>query len=170
VASAGAGAGDVTAIASLTRLAPFTTYHYRLVVTNLDGTATGADRTFRTQRIPFAGMTVLTKVTTVQKTVAGIRLVCPPTAIGTCRGTLSLSTTVKVRRNGGTTSKTVNLGSAGFAIAPRRAGIVKVTVPRDGLKLLRSRKTLKTRATAIAFDSRPAAKVTRGEVTLKAPG
>lgn len=50
VATAGAGAINVTA--ALAPLAPFTTYHYRLVATNRNGTTRGARRTFKTRRQP----------------------------------------------------------------------------------------------------------------------
>src|SRR4051794_932424 len=46
---AGAGTADVSVSASLTGLAPGTTYHYRLVATSARGTTPGADRTLVTQ-------------------------------------------------------------------------------------------------------------------------
>ena len=45
---AGAGAAPVAASAALSGLTPATTYHYRLVVTNAEGTAVGADQSFTT--------------------------------------------------------------------------------------------------------------------------
>ena len=54
---AGAGTRTVTAAGDATGLAPNTTYHYRIVATNRDGTTRGADRTFRTQRQPL-GLTL----------------------------------------------------------------------------------------------------------------
>jgi len=50
--AAGEGDGDVAAEAQLAQLSPGTTYHYRLVATNGNGTATGADRTLRTADNP----------------------------------------------------------------------------------------------------------------------
>lgn len=50
VVAADAGAINVTA--ALGGLAPFTTYHYRLVARNRNGTTRGADRTFKTKRQP----------------------------------------------------------------------------------------------------------------------
>ncbi len=47
-APAGSGAAPVGGSATITGLAPGTTYHYRLVASNGDGTAYGADRTFVT--------------------------------------------------------------------------------------------------------------------------
>jgi hypothetical protein len=50
----GAGSGDkpVAAATDLTGLAPYTTYHYRLVASNREGTRRGRDRAFRTRRQP----------------------------------------------------------------------------------------------------------------------
>ena len=47
---AGAGATAVAVAAKLTGLAPNTTFHYRLIASNADGTGAGADRTFRTPK------------------------------------------------------------------------------------------------------------------------
>ncbi|MGH2891287.1 MAG: choice-of-anchor Q domain-containing protein, partial [Solirubrobacteraceae bacterium] len=46
--SAGAGLGAVSVSAGLSGLAPGTTYHYRLVASNADGTTTSGDRSFST--------------------------------------------------------------------------------------------------------------------------
>jgi hypothetical protein len=48
----GAGDGDVPVAAGLEGLSPGTTYHYRVIATNADGGAEGADRTFRTASGP----------------------------------------------------------------------------------------------------------------------
>ena len=50
--SAGSGTNPLRVSASLTRLKPGTTYHYRLVATNGSGTRTGSDRTFATTGPP----------------------------------------------------------------------------------------------------------------------
>jgi hypothetical protein len=49
---AGDGDGDVAAEIPATGLSPGTTYHFRLVATNANGTARGADRTLRTDPNP----------------------------------------------------------------------------------------------------------------------
>lgn len=56
-AAAGAGTNAINVVANLAGLAPATTYHYRLVATNRNGTTTGADRTFRTRNQPL-GLTL----------------------------------------------------------------------------------------------------------------
>jgi hypothetical protein len=53
--SAGSGGSVVSVSGALTGLAPSTTYHYRLVATNADGTATGSDATFTTSAAPATG-------------------------------------------------------------------------------------------------------------------
>ena len=49
---AGASAGMINVTAGVGGLASFTTYHYRIVATNRNGTTRGADRTFKTTRLP----------------------------------------------------------------------------------------------------------------------
>jgi hypothetical protein len=49
---AGSGTHARTAAANLTGLAPFSTYHYRLVAHNAEGTSAGRDRTFTTRKQP----------------------------------------------------------------------------------------------------------------------
>jgi hypothetical protein len=48
--SAGNGKLPVTVVTSLGRLAPATTYHYRLIAVTAAGSRSGADRTFRTKK------------------------------------------------------------------------------------------------------------------------
>lgn len=55
--SAGNGAKAVNVVAAIGALAPATTYHYRLVARNRNGTVSGADRTFKTPRQPL-GLTL----------------------------------------------------------------------------------------------------------------
>lgn len=51
-ASAGGGTATVNVAADLAGLQAATTYHYRLVARNRNGTVNGADRTFRTPALP----------------------------------------------------------------------------------------------------------------------
>jgi hypothetical protein len=57
VAAAGSGSGAVTVNANLAGLAPATTYHYRLVARNRNGTVNGKDRVFKTRAQPL-GLTL----------------------------------------------------------------------------------------------------------------
>jgi Ca2+-binding RTX toxin-like protein len=52
--SAGSGTNAVGVSIELTGLAPATTYHYRVAVSSVAGTAAGADRTFTTAALPTA--------------------------------------------------------------------------------------------------------------------
>jgi predicted outer membrane repeat protein len=58
VQSVPAFAGTTASSASLSSLRPNTTYHYTVVVTNPDGTSTGADRTFTTPPAPTNNFTI----------------------------------------------------------------------------------------------------------------
>jgi len=58
-----AGASGAPLSAQLTGLTPSTTYHYRLVVKNADGTSTGEDRTFTTPAPPDTTLPTVTIVT-----------------------------------------------------------------------------------------------------------
>ena len=58
-------AGLINVTAAVGGLAPFTTYHYRLVATNRNGTTRGADRTFKTRRQPL-GLTLTASPNPVQ--------------------------------------------------------------------------------------------------------
>jgi hypothetical protein len=69
--SAGAGTADVAATASLTSLAPNTTYHYRLVATNASGTSHGTDGTFATSSAVEAVTSPATAVTLTSATLHG---------------------------------------------------------------------------------------------------
>jgi hypothetical protein len=56
-ASAGAANGAVDVAANIVGLAPATTYHYRVIARNRNGTVDGADRVFKTPRQPL-GLTL----------------------------------------------------------------------------------------------------------------
>src|SRR5205807_3273231 len=91
--SAGDGSSDVAALAGISGLQPGRTYHYRLVAINADGTAHGGDRTFTTQKPPFAGLVLPPQNVKVDaKEVARVAASCPAKTVGACRGTLTLTT------------------------------------------------------------------------------
>ena len=69
--NAGAGTANVGVSAALTGLAPGTTYHYRLVATNGDGTTRGADGIFTTTSTPAATTGAVSRVTTTSARLAG---------------------------------------------------------------------------------------------------
>ena len=69
--SAGAGTANTAVSASLTGLAPGTTYHYRVVATNSCGTSRGADGIFTTSAAPVAVTGSATSVTVSSATLNG---------------------------------------------------------------------------------------------------
>jgi hypothetical protein len=69
--NAGSGTADVPVSAGLTGLAPGTTYHYRLVATNTDGTVRGADGIFTTLSTPAAVTGSASGITTTSARLAG---------------------------------------------------------------------------------------------------
>jgi hypothetical protein len=56
-ANAGSGSSAQTVVAQLANLAPATTYHYRLIAHNRNGTVSGVDRIFKTKAQPL-GLTL----------------------------------------------------------------------------------------------------------------
>ena len=74
-----ASAGTINVTGPLTGLAPATTYHYRLVATNRNGTTRGADRTFKTRRQPLG--------LTLAATPNPVKLERPVLLAGTLTGT-----------------------------------------------------------------------------------
>ena len=72
-ASTGAGTSYMAVAAVLTGLSPNTTYHYRLVATNADGTSKSTDATFTTApaRPPAASTGGSSKITEVSAMIAG---------------------------------------------------------------------------------------------------
>lgn len=108
--SAGAGTSAVAVSAHLTNLAAHTTYHYRIVATNANGTSNGIGRVFQTGRASIAGLTVTAKPHHAGQfpyryTFSGkVRLPSGITAAAGCRGTV----TVRIKRG----SKTVLRGRA----------------------------------------------------------
>jgi hypothetical protein len=78
LADAGAGTTSATISVPVGGLAPVTTYHYRLIAVNAAGAATGADRAFKTAKVPLSlailvspNPTVFGSTATVQGTLSG---------------------------------------------------------------------------------------------------
>jgi CSLREA domain-containing protein len=167
--AAGAGTGDanVLALATLRKLAPNTTYHYRLVGRNPDGTVTGVDRSFRTKPLPFAGVRILSEQATVKNGRAPVKVSCPlPSSLTRCAGSLALTT--RVKKHGKTT--TVKLGTTSFTVATGKTATVKVKLTDAALKLVKAKGKLATEATARTTDARGGKqKVTKRGMTLNAP-
>ena len=161
--SAGSGSTNVAAPATLTGLAPNTTYHYRLVAANGDGIAVGTDRTFKTAPPPFKGVSIVTTTAKVSKAgKAKISLSCPASTIGRCDGTLALRITVKSHGK----KKRVTIGTATFTIRHARTAAVKVALSSFALKRLAKKGTLTATAIAKAHDGLGRRKTTIRNVLL----
>jgi hypothetical protein len=94
------GVTSVPAAAVVSKLKPNTTYHYRVTITTMDGTATGADQTFRTTLVPtITGLTI--KPSTIGKSGATI----------TYNDTQAATTTFVVQRRGHGRHKWTTVGS-----------------------------------------------------------
>jgi CSLREA domain-containing protein len=163
-AFAGSGGVNVVALATLRGLTPNAVYHYRLIVTNFDGTATGIDRTFHTKPLNFPGVEILTGEVTVRNGFARIKVSCPDrtAVIEHCNGTLVLSKHVK--------KTTVGFGKRKFSIRPGKSAVVKVPVSKAGRELLAKQGKVTVKALARAGDARRGApKFATRKVTLKTP-
>jgi len=185
-ASAGSGASSVAAAGTLTGLAPQTTYHYRIVATSPDGTATGGDRTFTTgQNVVatpsppgssiFQGLRILTRSARLSgRGIASIKVLCPAASLTRCRGTLSFTARVRVKVKATTAGKvrtkrkTLKLGKANLSLRPGQTKTIKIKITRAGRRILKTSKRLRTTLTAAARDGTGGkAKTTRRTVTLK---
>jgi hypothetical protein len=86
-----------------------------------------------------------------------VKVTCPATAQGTCAGTLVLR------------YKAVKVGAKSFKIPAGRSATVAVRITKAGRKLLARKRTLRTKATAVARDSRRKPETTTAKLTLKRP-
>lgn len=125
-ASAGAGALTLSISAVLTDLPPDTTFHYRVVAANADGTAAGSDATFTTAAPP----PVLSHPTIVGDT-GSVSLAGSAAIKGACVGATTCSGSITVTHDG------VTIGtSSSFEIAPHGAKTLQIAVDAYGRKLL----------------------------------
>jgi hypothetical protein len=118
----GAGDSDVPAAATLSALRPGTTYHYRFLATNADGTNGGIDETFTTPAGP--RVRVGTAHATLHKGQVAVRLACPRSASVDCRGRLTLSHAGRA------------IGSVHYDVPPGRARVVDIRLSRRARRAL----------------------------------
>jgi hypothetical protein len=119
-----AGSASVNVSAALTGLAPATTYHYRLVASNADGTSYGTDRTFTTApklTVKLSGLNHSYKISTVEK--QGFEVSLRGSAACSIRGSLLISGASAKRFKLGKRQVTIGSGSASL----RGAGTAKIT-------------------------------------------
>ena len=117
---AGDGDGDVAVEIPVTGLTPGTTYHYRLVATNGNGTARGADRTLRTDPNPRAPGVTGTGRASVGPDSAVLRSTIDPNdAATTYRFEYGTTTRYGTR----TPDRQIPEGDGGVAITEQIAGL-----------------------------------------------
>jgi hypothetical protein len=130
--------------------------HYRLVASNADGTAHGADATFAVAA-RFGGVRILGSTFLVGRGgVVRVRLSCPRSAAKSCTGKLSAS--VKG-----------NLGSVRFRIASGAGKTLALVLNRRGRRMISAsgRRGVLVVLSASASDARGVRVVTRRSVRLK---
>lgn len=103
----------------------------------------------------FAGVSIASRTVKVKGRVAKVKVTCPATAQGTCRGTLML------------TYKRVRVGAKSFKIAAGKSATVAVRITEAGRKLLAKKRALSATASAVARDNRGAAVTRTAKLTLK---
>jgi phosphodiesterase/alkaline phosphatase D-like protein len=148
--AAGTTLQSVTAV--LTGLASTTTYHYRLVATNADGTSVGNDATFTTA-VPYSTPTT-SKLSLFGSTgfvspsgVAGV--------LGACIGPVSCTGSLKLSRSG------VTLGTrSSFKISADNGGVIHVTLNAAGKALVRQRRSVRVDVTLTSGGKSAAGKMT----------
>jgi CSLREA domain-containing protein len=128
--SATAGSSSAPVSAGATALTPNTTYHYRLIVTTTDGTATGADQTFKTPAAP-----TTTSVSCTPRSLApGHSAACTANVGNSGSGVTATPTgTVKFSYPGGSGHCTLAGGHCAVKVTARgAAGSRKVTASYAG--------------------------------------
>ena len=188
-AGAGSGSGSVAVGASVSGLAPATTYHYRVVASNAAGVAHGGDRTFTTAPASaagapgtpgtpgtpgsstpsagggFAGVKLVSTKLAYRRRSITLRLSCPASTVGKCTGRTKL--TARRRSSGSRSATVVTLGRARFQVAPGRAARVKVRVTRAGRRLFAGTRRLRGRAASAAHDGAGLSKTTVAAVRIR---
>jgi uncharacterized delta-60 repeat protein len=126
---------------ALTSLRPATTYHYRLVATNADGTSSGLDGTFKTSArvsVRLSGVRRSYRIASIEKSGLALTVNCSqPCSI---RGSLVIpSKTVKRLRLG---SRELTLGSGSASLSRAGSGRLRLHLTRTGARLLAGFKKL----------------------------
>lgn len=177
-----AGVSAEPVAARLEELAPGTTYHYRLVATNQDGTSRSADATLTTPAAKatstpaaFAGLRLARqKVRLSAKGVAAIEVSCPASTQGRCSGRLTLASRAKAKGKGKgkakAKAKAMKLGSVRFAVAAGAHATLHVKLSKRARVLVAHAKRFVVTATAVAKDGLGRSVATRAQITLLARG
>lgn len=124
----------------------------------------GADE-FRPRDDPFRRARLIARQTvTVKHRIARVRVRCPKTVPGPCRGRVSLS--VVVRDKHGKRHR-IGIGSHAFSIARGHSKRVPVTLSHTGRQLLARTGKLRTRGHAVATDALGTHRVSSATVKLR---
>lgn len=170
--SIGAGAGGLplSVGAALTGLKAATTYHYRIVASNGDGTVAGADRAFTTA--PFAGARLLTRRLRVTRTdTIGLNLSCPAaTAGGACSsvGSLYAGTGNLPGAAAKRSRRAKLLGRTRFSIPAGHSVTKRLRLSRKGRGAVKKRGVTRARLLLATRDAAGNARTVRYRVTVRA--
>ena len=119
-----------------------------------------------TQNVPGPVVTISAAAVKLTKTgVANIRIGCPPTAAGSCAGTVALQTATPVST--AATKKIVKLGSRTFKLGAGKQAFVGVKLNKQARALLKKLKRLRVKAIANVRDANGAARITQRLLSLK---
>jgi hypothetical protein len=166
----GAEVTELPVAAKVDGLSPGTTYHFRLVGTNKAGAGYGHDQSFTTAPAApapsgstpvFAGVSLVSRATTLSGKAITLKLNCPVGTAGGCSGVTKLS----ARRRTGT--RRVALGKARFSIAAGGRAKVRMRISRAGLRRLRGTRRLRAKDTNVAHDGAGVSKTTVANVTVR---
>jgi len=137
-ASAGSGTSPVQVSSTLTNLTAGTTYHYRLVATNVSGTRAGADRTFTTASPPPNSPTAVTgSATEIEQQSARLNATVNPNGsatsfhfeYGTASGALTSQTAVQ---SAGAGSQDVAVSTPVSGLSPGTTYFFRVVAEHSG--------------------------------------
>jgi hypothetical protein len=190
-ASPGGGHSVVAVSASITSLTAATTYHYRVLATNAQGTSEGRDETFTTllattlqeqgvsasqarkkPAVPEARL-VRTSLTANAAGTVIVTISCPAEE-SSCTGTVTLrtldavSTGATVSRPQKAKAAILKLAVGSFKVTGGRATTVKLRLSSRARALLAHTRVLRARATLLAHDPAGTRHTTQMTVTIHA--
>ena len=156
--------------AALGGLKGATTYHYRLVANNVDGTNQGADRTFRTG--PFTGSRLISRRLHVDRRGnVALSVSCSAgTEGGSCRAVVALhAPSGKLPASASTrrSRRAKLLGRARFSVAAGKTLRKRLRLNKDGRRLARKRSTFPARVLITTRDGVGNAHTARYRVAVR---
>lgn len=140
-AEAGSGTRSVLAMAPISRLAPDTVYHYRIVATSGAGTTAGRDETLKTSTATSSLVIVGQRFLVKRGFSTRIHLRCTPGS-APCQGVL----TILLRHR--------SIGRQHYLLAPNSASVVSVHLNRRGRGAVRSHRRVRVELLAASGSGR----------------